>query len=141
MLIRIENNGVVYTHQEPIEPIDCLELRMDTFPPVVGAVAQAYSLVVAVAPARAVVVAHVRVVAVVQVAAPRELRKFHLLRKLHVPHSPGWNYQSKSREMLRWKWRRERHSQEPPSLTGLSGDFKEVVQYQGRTLFERLYNM
>jgi hypothetical protein len=89
VLVRIENNGVVNTHQEPIEPIDCLELKTGTSHLVVAVVAQAYSLVVAVAHARAVVVDHARVVAVVQVAAPRELRKFYLLRKLHVPHSPG----------------------------------------------------
>ena len=141
MLIRIENNRVVDTHQEPIEPIDCLELRMGTSPLVVAMVVQAHAWVVKVAPARAVVVAHARVVAVVQVAAPRELRGFHLLRKLHVPHSPGWNFQSGSRGMLRSKWQRERHSQEPPSLTKRSGDFKGLVQYQGRTLFERLYNI
>jgi hypothetical protein len=84
VLTRIENNGVVNTHQEPIEPIDCLELRTDTSPLVVAVV---HARVVVVAHTRAVVVAHTQAVVAVQVAAPRELRKF-LVCQQHVPHPP-----------------------------------------------------
>jgi hypothetical protein len=88
----LKNNGVVNTHQEPIEPIDCLELRTDTSPLVVAVVharvvVVAHTRVVVVAHTRAVVVAHTQAVVAVQVAAPRELRKF-LVCQQHVPHPP-----------------------------------------------------
>ena len=76
-LIRIENNGVVDTHQEPIEPIDCLELRTDTYALPLAAAAVAHARVV-VAHAQ-VVVAHARGAVVV--------RKFEVKRK-HVRHPP-----------------------------------------------------
>jgi len=73
----------VDTHQESIEPFDCLDLRADT---VAVVVAHAHARVV-VAHAQAVVVAHARGVVVVQGAAPG---------------APGRNCrESGSREILR----------------------------------------